>query len=134
MDKRFNYVFSKWSDSDFFSDKGHHIYFYSGVNDESVSTLQNLLKEASKTKIINNISSPPKPIIIHLNSPGGSVLSMNLFNTIITTQRVPLCVIIEGLCASAATTLALLAPYRIIIDYSSYLIHDMAGFSFGKVF
>jgi|SaaInlStandDraft_6_1057023.scaffolds.fasta_scaffold06459_1 ATP-dependent protease ClpP protease subunit len=125
-------VFSKWSDSDFFSDKGHHIYFYSGVDDESVSKLQNLLKDSSKTKIIDNISFPPKPIIIHLNSPGGSVLSMNLFNTIITTQRVPLCVIIEGLCASAATTLALLAPYRIIIDYSSYLIHDMAGFSFGK--
>jgi ATP-dependent protease ClpP protease subunit len=125
-------VFSKWSDSDFFSDKGHHIYFYSDVNDNSVSTLQNLLKEASKTKIINNISSPPKPIIIHLNSGGGSTLSENLFNTMIITQRVPICVIIEGVCASAATTLALLAPYRIMIDYSSYLIHDMAGFSFGK--
>jgi len=125
-------VFSKWSDTDFFSDKGHHIYFYSDVNDNSVSSLQNLLKEASKTKIINNISFPPKPIIIHLNSHGGSVLSMNLFNTMIITQRVPICVIIEGLCASAATAIALLAPYRIMIDYSSYLIHDMTGFSYGK--
>ena len=125
--------FSKWKDSDFYSDKAEHIYFYSDVNDESVSELQNLLKKSSKTNNINNVTSPPKPIVIHLNSPGGSVLSMNLFNVMILTLRVPLCVIIENTCASAATVLALIAPYRLMIDYSTYLIHDMAGISYGKI-
>ena len=66
--------------SDFYSDKAEHIYFYSDINDDSVSQLQMLLQEASKTQISNNVTSPPKPIVIHLNSPGGSVLSENLFN------------------------------------------------------
>ena len=117
-------IFSKWSDSDFFSDKAEHIYFYSVVNDESVDILQKLLQQSSKTKT-NNVISPPKPIIIHLNSVGGSVLSMNLFNVILTTIRVPLCVIIESQCYSAATLLSLLAPYRVMIDFSTYMIHDM---------
>ena len=119
--------FSKWKDADFYSDKAEHIYFYSEVNDESVNKLHDLLKTASKTKKNGNISKPPKPIVIHLNSPGGSPLSENLFSVVMSTQRVPLCVVIESLCASAATTLALLAPYRVMIDYSSYMIHDSFG-------
>ena len=124
--------FSKWKDSDFFSDKAEHIYFYSEVNDDSVNQLESLLKKSQKTNNTNNITSPPKPIVIHLNSPGGYTVSENLFNVMMTTQRVPICVIVESKCASAATTLALLAPYRLMIDYSAYLIHDMASFSFGK--
>jgi len=125
-------IFSKWSDDDFYSNKATHIYFYSEVNDESVSYLQEDLQHAAETKINNNIISHPKPIVIHLNSPGGSVLSENLFNVMMITQRIPLCVIVETLCASAATTLALLAPYRLMIDFSSYLIHDSFGSSTGK--
>ena len=124
-------VFSKWSDSDFYSDKAEHIYFYSVVHDESVSQLQKLLQQSSKTKN-NGVISPPKPVVIHLNSPGGSVLSQNLFNVMMTTQRVPLCVVIESECASAATTLGLLAPYRVMIDFSFYLIHDSFSGSYGK--
>ena len=119
--------FSKWKPADFYSDKAEHIYFYSGVDEESVNKLHDLLKIASKTKKNGNVSKPPKPIVIHLKSPGGLALSQNLFNVIMSTQRVPLCVVIESLCASAATTLALLAPYRVMIDYSSYMIHDSFG-------
>lgn len=124
--------FSKWKDDDFYSDKAEHIYFYSDVNEDSVNKLHDLLKTASKTKKNMNVSMPPKPIVIHLNSPGGLVLSQNLFSVVMSTQRVPLCVVIESLCASAATTLALLAPYRVMIDYSSYLIHDSFGGSSQK--
>lgn len=128
-------TFSTWKDSDFYSDKAEHIYFYSNVNDETVQSLQSQLQELQKTKKNNNgknIIYPPKPIVIHLFSPGGSVFSEEIFYSMIMSIRVPLCVIVESLCASAATTLALLAPYRIIVQYSSYLIHDMAGVSWGK--
>jgi len=121
-------VFSKFSDDDFFSDKVQHIYFYSEINDDSVSNLQKLLFNASKTKINNSgIQISPKPIVIHLNSGGGYVSSTEKFYTIIQSIRVPLCIIIENLCASAATDLALLSPYRVIIDYSQYMIHDSFG-------
>jgi ATP-dependent protease ClpP protease subunit len=122
------------SDSDLYSDKVQHIYFYSDITNESVGNLQKLLMEASKTVVSNSgIKTTPKPIVIHLSSPGGWGISMNLFNVFSQTQRLPLCVIIEDRCASAATELQLLAPYRVMVDYSRYLIHDGAGGTFGKM-
>jgi ATP-dependent protease ClpP protease subunit len=126
-------VFSKFTDDDFFSDKVEHIYFYSGINDESVNTLQQLLMDASKTKVNNSgVHISPKPICLHLNSPGGYLVSTDIFYTLIQSQRVPLCVITETLTASAATFIQLLAPYRLIINYSEYLIHDAHGFNISK--
>jgi ATP-dependent protease ClpP protease subunit len=127
-------VFSKFTDDDFFSDKVEHIYFYSDINDSSVNTLQSLLMEASKTKLNNSgVHISPKPICLHLNSPGGELQSTDVFYSLIESQRVPLCVIIETLTASVATFLALLSPYRLILNYSTYLIHDAAGHYYGKV-
>jgi len=37
------------------------------------------------------------------------------------------------MCASAATEFQLLAPYRVMVDYSEYLIHDGAGMTIGKM-
>ena len=128
-------TFNKMSDSDLYSDKVQHIYFYSDITNESVGNLQKLLMEASKTVVSESgIKTTPKPIVIHLSSPGGYGISMNLFNVFSQTQRLPLCVIIESECASAATELQLLAPYRVMVDYSMYLIHDVAvsGLIFSK--
>ena len=127
-------TFNKMSDSDFYSDKVQHIYFYSDITNESVGNLQKLLMEASKTVVSEfGIKTTPKPIVIHLSSPGGSDASTNIFNVFSQTQRLPLCVIIELTCASAATDLQLLAPYRVMVDYSKYLIHDAAGMNIGKM-
>ena len=127
-------IFSKFSDDDFFSDKVEHIYFYSVISDDSVIQLQIILQEASKTVLDNTTCTytSPKPICIHLDSTGGTVSSTDTFYTIIQTIRIPFCIIIENLCASAATILALLAPYRVMIDYSSYLIHDSFSPDIGK--
>ena len=127
-------IFNKMSDSDLYSDKVQHIYFYADITNESVSNLQKLLMDASKTVVSESgIKAIPKPIVIHLSSPGGHCNSMNIFNVFSQTQRLPLCVIVESMCASAATELQLLAPYRVMIDYSEYLIHDAAGMTFGKM-
>ena len=127
-------TFNKMSDSDLYSDKVQHIYFYSDITNESVGNLQKLLMEASKTVVSESgIKTTPKPIVIHLSSPGGHGISMNIFNVFSQTQRLPLCVIIESECSSAATELQLLAPYRVMVDYSKYLIHDGAGGTFGKM-
>jgi len=127
-------TFNKMSDSDLYSDKVQHIYFYSDVSNESVGNLQKLLMDASKTVVSESeVKSIPKPIVIHLCSPGGSDASTNIFNVFSQTQRLPLCVIVESMCASAATDLQLLAPYRVMIDYSEYLIHDAAGMTLGKM-
>ena len=126
-------TFNKMSDSDLYSDKVQHIYFYSDITNESVGNLQKLLMEASKTVVSESgIKTTPKPIVIHLSSPGGNPISMNIFNVFSQTQRLPLCVIIESECSSAATEFQLLSPYRVMVDYSIYLIHDAAGSTYGK--
>ena len=90
-------TFNKMSDSDLYSDKVQHIYFYSDIHNESVGNLQKLLMEASKTVVSDSgIKTTPKPIVIHLSSGGGHTISMNLFNVFSQTQRLPLCVIIES--------------------------------------
>jgi ATP-dependent protease ClpP protease subunit len=127
-------TFNKMSDSDLYSDKVQHIYFYSDITNESVGNLQKLLMEASKTVVSESgIKTTPKPIVIHLSSTGGNCSSMNIFNVFSQTQRLPLCVIIEATCESAATELQILAPYRVMVDYSTYLIHDATGGSYGKI-
>jgi len=65
--------------------------------------------DASKTVVSESgIKFIPKPVVIHLSYPGGSDSSTN------TT--------IESQCASVATDLQLLAPYR-----------DAAGMTLGKM-
>lgn len=126
-------LFSKFTDEDFFSDKVQHIYFYSDIDNDSVNNLQKILLESAKTKMdYSGITISPKPIVIHLKSPGGTVISTDIFYTIFQSLRVPLCIIIEGFCCSAATFLALLAPYRVIINFSTYMIHDAFGGNLGK--
>ena len=121
-------IFSKFSDDDFFSNKVQHLYFYSNINNDTVNALQKILLDSSKTKMgESGVYISPKPICLHLNSPGGYTESTNMFYSIIQTQRVPLCIIIEECVASASTDIALLAPYRLMIDYSKYLIHDSYG-------
>lgn len=126
-------IFSKFSDDDFLSDKVQHIYFYSIIDNDSVDSLQKLLMDASKTTLNNSgVHIMPKPIILHLNSPGGTTISTDIFYTLFQTQCVPLCVMLETMCASSATDLALLSPYRVMVDYSKYLIHDGFGMNLSK--
>ena len=124
--------FSKLDDKDLFSSKVNHIYYNGVVTTEKAQIFRNLFLSLNETKYINGVKELPKPIVIHLNSPGGDVLGIDIFETLIYQSRVPVAVIIEDLCASAATFLGLYAPYRIMIDYSNYLIHDSAGISFNK--
>jgi ATP-dependent protease ClpP protease subunit len=124
--------FSKLSDEDLFSSKVSHIYYNGHVTREKAQLFRTQFLQLNETKNVNGIKEVPKPIVIHLNSGGGDVLGIDIFESILFQARVPFCVLIEDLCASAATFLALYAPYRIMIDYSQYLIHDSAGVTFGK--
>ncbi len=125
--------FGAFKDEDFFSSKVSHIYYNGVVSREKAQLFREqflMLNETTYTK--ENMREVPKPIVIHLSSGGGDILGIDIFETLIFQARVPFCVVIEDICASAATFLALYAPYRVMIDYSQYLIHDSAGFEYGK--
>jgi ATP-dependent protease ClpP protease subunit len=127
-------VFDSMSDEDFFSDSVQHIYFYDDVSEESVLELQNSLSEANKTTTFDNgISISPKPIVLHINSPGGDMGATMSMIALYTRSRTPICAMIDGMSASAATMLSTLAPYRVAASpHVLTLIHQYSTFVGGK--
>lgn len=107
-------VFGAMSDSDFFSDKVQHLYFFGQVDDDSVANLQADLRNANRaTTSEGDIVAAPKPIVIHVFSPGGSLIAAMSMLTVFTRSHVPICVMVDGFSASAATALSIIAPYRV---------------------
>lgn len=116
--------FNKLNDNDFFSDKLTHIYFNGKVNDSSVDKLFNDIREANKIKEENGIQIKPKPILIHINSVGGSVYDGMRFLSIFKISSVPIATIIDNYSFSAATFLSIHSPYRVMTKNSFCLIHN----------
>jgi len=123
--------FEKLSDNDFFSNKLTHIYFNGRVDDKSVDKLIEDVRNANKTK--------PKPILIHINSRGGSVYDGMRFLSIFKISSVPIATIIDNYSFSSATFLSIHSPYRIMTKNSFCLLHyysisGMNGFKRDKLF
>ena len=124
-------VFADFSNADFFSSRAQHIFFYGQVNDKNVQKFrEDLFKacqvthETKKDSGLAPISIKPKPIVIHMNSPGGSGdFGITLMN-IVSECKIPLCVMIDGYCCSAASLMFIAAPVRIMHETSLFLIHE----------
>jgi len=111
--------FEKLSDNDFFSNKLTHIYFNGRVEDKLVDKLIEDVRNANKT--IDNIK--PKPILIHINSKGGSVYDGMRFLSIFKISSVPIATIIDNYSFSSATFLSIHSPYRLMTKNSFCLLH-----------
>ena len=124
-------VFSDFSNSDFYSNRAQHVYFYGEVEDKNVHKFREDLFKASqvthetkKDSGLAPISIKPKPIVIHVNSPGGSgEFGITLMN-IVSECNIPLCIFIDGYCCSAASLMFIAAPVRIMHEASLFLIHE----------
>jgi ATP-dependent protease ClpP protease subunit len=115
--------FNKLTDNDFFSDKLTHIYFNGKVEDKSVDKLVEDVREANKIKEENNVKIQPKPILIHINSTGGSIYDGMRFLSIFKISSVPIATIIDNYSFSAATFLSIHSPYRVMTKNSFCLLH-----------
>lgn len=116
--------FNKLSDNDFFSDKLTHIYFNGKVEDKSVDKLIDDIREANKTKEEKGIQIIPKPILIHINSVGGSLYDGMRFLSVFKISSVPIATIIDNYSFSAATFLSIHSPYRVMTKNSFCLLHN----------
>lgn len=124
--------FSTLSDEEFFSDRVQHLYFYESVTDSSVFQLQQAIHAANQTTTVNGVNISPKPIVLHVNSPGGDVMAAMSMVTIFNQTQVPLCTMTDGVSASAATYLTIASPYRVAASPHVFtLIHQSSGFSHG---
>lgn len=124
--------FSTLPDEDFFSSRVQHLYFYDAVTNESVLQLQQDIHMANQSSNINGINTSPKPIVLHVNSPGGSVTACMSMITIFNQTSVPLCTMTDGYSCSAASLLTIASPYRVAATPHVFtLIHQHSAWLYG---
>ncbi|RLI65940.1 MAG: hypothetical protein DRO67_01920 [Candidatus Asgardarchaeum californiense] len=68
-----------------------------------------------------------KPIILWINSPGGSVRQGFAIIDIINSIKAPVITIISGQACSMAALISLAGKKRVITRHSVWMIHDMSG-------
>jgi ATP-dependent protease ClpP protease subunit len=125
--------FASWSDADFYSSKAQHVYFYNNMVDAaSVRELRKDIHLANQDVVEDGMVKAPKPIVVHVHSPGGDLVEGMRLMSIFQESRVPICTLIEGSSASAATFLTVLAPYRVMTRYASTLLHEYSTVMWGK--
>ena len=95
------------------------IYFYSGLNDESVFKLNSNLLYLSQTLATGD------EINLHIQSGGGSLLPSLSSIDLIRTLDMPVNTFIEGYAASAATLISVVGAKRFITKNSVMLIHQL---------
>lgn len=119
--------------------KKNHLYFHNGVDEKSVDLVKKLMREYLdkyiKTK--NKSSSvifTPKPLFLHIYSPGGDVhAGLSLYDFIIEyAKTIPVYTIVEGLAASAATIISIAGTKKFITPNSYMLIHQLSTYMRGN--
>ncbi len=115
-------------DAEFFGGQVQHLYFYGPVTPASVGGLRDELLAASRGTAVTpqQVRVSPLPIVIHVHSPGGDMYSMNWMLAMFNQVSVPICVMVDGVSASAATALSVMAPYRVGTPHSLSLLHDLS--------
>jgi len=112
----------------------NHIYFYTDVTKESVLNLnKNLAKiEADMMHTGNVLGIPTPESKLHINSPGGSLFDGLAAVDYVRRSRAPVHSVIEGMAASAATLISVMAHKRSINKHSYMLIHQLSSGAIGK--
>ena len=114
-----------------------HLYLYDEINHETVDALIEEINLAKKINMVEtsngkNIYSLPKPIVIHINSPGGDINAGFALANAIYSSHIPVIVIGEGVVASAATFILVTARLSFILENCIILIHQYFGVMEGK--
>lgn len=119
--------------------KQNHLYFHEGVDEDSVDQVKKLMREYfDKCQRVKNNSSyavfTPKPLFLHIYSPGGDVhAGLSLYDFIIEYNKsLPVYTIVEGMAASAATIISIAGSKRYITPNSYMLIHQLSTYFGGN--
>jgi ATP-dependent Clp endopeptidase proteolytic subunit ClpP len=119
--------------------KQNHLYFHNGVNEKSVDNVKKLMREYLskylKSKNSSSLSTTtPKPLFLHIYSPGGGVYAgLSLYDFITEYNKtIPVYTVVEGLAASAATIISIAGIKRFITPNSYMLIHQLSTYFGGN--
>lgn len=115
----------------------NHVYFYADVDSDRVLALMRAVKEIDRELRNERISRqipddyPQTPIWLHIHSNGGDVFAGLSAADQLRGIKTPIFSVIEGMCASAATLIAISARRRYIMPSAFMLIHQISAFAWG---
>ncbi len=109
------------------------IYYYSSVNRDSAVELNKKIAEleSKSLSLSNSLDIDAPPVIIMINSGGGSIVAgISSMDTIIRS-KVPIHTYVDGFAASAATFLSVVGTHRLMSRNSYMLIHQLSSSFWG---
>jgi len=115
-----------------YTSRFNHIYLYGPITNESVLDISSRINFLNKAENNRGVYVKPKAIVLHINSPGGKLVAGIALMNIVNNSRVPVITFVEGMAASAATFVLVIAKYRVIAPEAVVLIHQLSAGHDGK--
>ncbi|MBZ0277806.1 MAG: ATP-dependent Clp protease proteolytic subunit [Anaerolineae bacterium] len=114
----------------------NHIYFYADVDSDRCLALMRAIRNADTDLRTEHLSrglegTPLTPIWLHIHSYGGDLFTGFSMADQLKMIKTPIYSVVEGICASAATLIAMSCVKRYILPSSFVLIHQLSGFVWG---
>jgi len=114
----------------------NHVYFYAHVDSDRCLDLLRSVRELDSELRAEQISrgledAPMTPIWLHIHSYGGDLFSGFSTADQLKLIKSPIYAVVEGVCASAATLIALVCDKRYILPNSFMLIHQLSTIMWG---
>ena len=112
----------------------NRIYFYSGVTRPKILALNKGIFSLNVNMLSKTgpLEYEPPPIVLHLNSYGGSVFAGLAAVDYIKNSKIPVNTIIDGCAASAATLMSCVGAHRQMNRNACMLVHQLSGMMWGK--
>jgi ATP-dependent Clp protease, protease subunit len=114
----------------------NHIYFYADVDSDRCLALMREVRQVDADLRGEYFSRgmdgmPATPIWLHIYSYGGDLFAGFSVTDQLAMIKSPIYAVIEGICASAATLIALPCTKRYILPNSFMLIHQLSSLVWG---
>jgi ATP-dependent Clp endopeptidase proteolytic subunit ClpP len=108
--------------------KTAHIYIYGDIINEQYTEIEEQ-GYSSLTTVVNSVKAQAKfdELIVHIHSRGGDVTEGFAIYDYLRSLKKPVTTVIDGLCASIATIIALAGDKRKIQPNSEFYIHNPWG-------
>ena len=112
----------------------NRIYFYSGVSRPKILKLNKNIFSLNVNMLSKTgpLEYEPPPIMLHINSYGGSVFAGLAAVDYIKNSKIPVHTVIDGCAASAATLMSCVGAHRMMHRNSCMLVHQLSGVMWGK--
>jgi ATP-dependent Clp endopeptidase proteolytic subunit ClpP len=114
---------------------GLEVYFSGEVNQDSVLELNTVLRKIQKKILVKSaefgLDTPPG-IKLYIHSEGGCVFSGLSAMDHVSSMKIPVTTIVDGVCCSAATFILLGGHKRAMKPNSFVLIHQLSNTFWGK--